>query len=174
MTRYWFVLYVSNEAFSNAANVGLPLFFGPHTQSYDVAQRRAPTSDKRQLVVILAPEDFAHLEAACLVFGIGKSELVRRLIRASLDIAPALSLEDGKKLEPIGKELRAIGRNIAQIVKGINLGYAPQLTDSEELFRTVYLTMAQMNATIQNMIVAYGSRLRRGAGLKALADKEPA
>ena len=83
-------------------------------------------------------------------------------------------LEDGKKLAPIGKELRAIGRNIAQIVKGINLGYAPQLTDSEELFRTVYLTLAQMNATIQTMIVAYGSRLRRGAGLKALADKEPA
>ena len=119
-------------------------------------------------------EDFAHLEAACLVFGIGKSELVRRLIRASVDIGPALSLEDGKKLAPIGKELRAIGRNIAQIVKGINLGYAPQLTDSEELFRTVYLTLAQMNATIQTMIVAYGSRLRRGAGLKALADKEPA
>ena len=82
--------------------------------------------------------------------------------------------EDGKKLAPIGKELRAIGRNIAQIVKGINLGYAPQLADSEELFRTVYLTLAQMNATIQTMIVAYGSRLRRGAGLKALADKEPA
>jgi hypothetical protein len=31
-----------------------------------------------------------------------------------------------------------------------------------------------MNATIQTMIVAYGSRLRRGAGLKALADKESA
>ena len=108
------------------------------------------------------------------MFGIGKSELVRRLIRASVDIGPALSLEDGKKLAPIGKELRAIGRNIAQIVKGINLGYAPQLTDSEELFRMVYLTLAQMNATIQTMIVAYGSRLRRGAGLKALADKEPA
>jgi hypothetical protein len=150
-----------------------PPFSAPRKQGYDVAQRRAPTAEKRQLVVILAPEDFAHLEAACLVFGIGKSELVRRLIRASLDIAPALSLEDGKKLAPIGKELRAIGRNIAQIVKGINLGYAPQLTESEELFRTVYLTMAQMNATIQNMIVAYGSRLRRGTGLKALTDKEP-
>jgi hypothetical protein len=126
------------------------------------------------LVVLLTREDIAHLEAACLAFGIGKSELVRRLIRASVDIGPALSLEDGKKLAPIGKELRAIGRNIAQIVKGINLGYAPQLADSEELFRAVYLTLAQMNATIQTMIVAYGSRLRRGAGLKALADKERA
>ncbi len=139
-----------------------------------MAQKRAPTAAKRQLVVFLAREDFAHLEAACLAFGIGKSELVRRLIRASVDIGPALSLEDGKKLAPLGKELRAIGRNIAQIVKGINHGNAPQLTDSEELFRTVYLTLAQMNATIQTMIVAYGSRLRRGAGLKALAGKEPA
>ena len=152
--------------------VPLPLPFQREPPTW--RRSEPPQAQKRQLVVFLAPEDFAHLEAACLVFGIGKSELVRRLIRASVDIGPALSMEDGKKLAPIGKELRAIGRNIAQIVKGINLGYAPQLADSEELFRTVYLTLAQMNATIQTMIVAYGSRLRRGAGLKALADKEPA
>jgi len=160
--------------FGVAASAALSFALPSQREAPDVAQKRAPTAAKRQLVVFLAREDFAHLEAACLAFGIGKSELVRRLIRASVDIGPALSLEDGNKLAPIGKELRAIGRNIAQIVKGINLGYAPQLADSEELFRTVYLTLAQMNATIQTMIVAYGSRLRRGAGLKALADKEPA
>ena len=160
--------------FGVAASAALAFAHSVPARGPDVAQKRAPAAAKRQLVVFLAREDFAHLEAACLAFGIGKSELVRRLIRASVDIGPALSLEDGKKLAPIGKELRAIGRNIAQIVKGINLGYAPQLADSEELFRTVYLTLAQMNATIQTMIVAYGSRLRRGAGLKALADKEPA
>jgi hypothetical protein len=163
-----------NEALCVAASAALCFAPSVSARGPDVAQKRAPANEKRQLVVLLAREDFAHLEAACVVFGIGKSELVRRLIRASVDIGPALSLEDGKKLAPIGKELRAIGRNIAQIVKGINLGYAPQLTESEELFRTVYLTLAQMNATIQTMIVAYGSRLRRGAGLKALAEKEPA
>jgi len=124
-------MYAVNEALRRCRKrrtVLLPLPF----------QREAPTwrrSEPLQLQaaagVLLTREDFAHLEAACLVFGIGKSELVRRLIRASGDIGPALSLEDGKKLAPIGKELRAIGRNIAQIVKGINLGYAPQLADSE-------------------------------------------
>jgi len=167
-------MYALNEALCTPASAALSFAPSVSARAPDVAQKPAPTSAKRQLVVFLAPEDFAHLEAACLAFGIGKSELVRRLIRASVDIGPALSIEDGRKLAPIGKELRAIGRNIAQIVKGINLGYAPQLADSEELFRTVYLTLAQMNATIQTMIVAYGSRLRRGAGLKALADKERA
>ena len=167
-------MYAVNEALRVAASAALSFAPSVSARAPDVAQKRAPTAQNGSWSCSWPREDFAHLEAACLVFGIGKSELVRRLIRASVDIGPALSFEDGQKLAPIGKELRAIGRNIAQIVKGINLGYAPQLADSEELFRTVYLTLAQMNATIQTMIVAYGSRLRRGAGLKALADKEPA
>jgi len=123
----------------------------------------SPTAAKRQLSCSGA-RGFRSPRGGLSRFGIGKSELVRRLIRASVDIGPALSLEDGNKLAPIGKELRAIGRNIAQIVKGINLGYAPQLADSEELFRTVYLTLAQMNATIQTMIVAYGSACGEAPG----------
>ena len=104
-------MYAVNEALRVAASAALSFAPSVSARAPDVAQKRAPTSAKRQLVVFLAPEDFAHLEAACLVFGIGKSELVRRLIRASVDIGPALSFEDGQKLAPIGKELRAIGRN---------------------------------------------------------------
>jgi len=160
--------------FGVAASAALCFAPSVSARGPDVAQKRAPTAEKRQLVVFLAPEDFAHLEAACLVFGIGKSELVRRLIRASVDIGPALSLEDGKKLAPIGKELRAIGRNIAQIVKGINLGYAPQLASDEELFRAAHAWLDQIDTTIHDMTIAYGSRLRREAGLKPLPEKEPA
>lgn len=122
----------------------------------------------------LAPEDFAHLEQACLLFGVGKSDLIRRLVRASIEVGPALSMENGKALAAIGKELRASGRNIAQIVKGINLGYAPQLADDEALFRATHLALGEINATIQAVTVAYGSRLRRSAGLSPLPERQSA
>ena len=106
------------------------------------------------------------------MFGVGKSDLIRRLVRASLDVGPALSADNAKALGAIAKELRAIGRNIAQIVKGINLGYAPQLANDEELFRATHAWLDQINSTIRDMTIAYGSRLRRRAGLKPLPKEE--
>ncbi len=122
----------------------------------------------------MSPEDFARLEEAALLFGVGKSDLIRRLTRAALDVGPALSAENAKTLTGAAKELRAIGRNIAQIVKGINLGYAPQLAEDEALFRATHQALTEINATIHEMTIAYGSGLRRSAGLKALSKKEPA
>jgi len=75
----------------------------------------SPYSCKTAAGRVPGGREIRYLEAACLAFGIGKSELVRRLIRASVDIGPALSLEEGKETGTIGKELRAIGRNIAQM-----------------------------------------------------------
>jgi len=88
---------------------------------------------------------------------------VRRLVRASLDVGPALSADNAKALVAVAKELRAIGRNIAQIVKGINLGYAPQLASDEELFRAAHAWLDQIDTAIHDMTIAYGSRLRREA-----------
>jgi len=122
----------------------------------------------------MSPEDFARLEAACAAFGVGKSDLIRRLTRASLDVGPALSVENARVLAATSRELRAIGRNIAQIVKGINLGYAPQFADEAAVFRAIHSALGEVNATIHEMTVAYGSRLRRSARLKPLSEKEPA
>ncbi len=123
---------------------------------------------------ISAPRTSRRLDHACGVFGVGKSDLIRRLVRASLDIGPALSAENAKTLAATSKELRAIGRNIAQVVKGINLGYAPQFADDEALFRATHLALGEISSVIHEMTIAYGSRLRRSAELKPLAGKEPA
>ena len=139
-----------------------------------MAQKRSPSRAKRRVQADFSPEDFARLDHACGVFGVGKSDLIRRLVRASLDIGPALSADNAKTLVATSKELRAIGRNIAQVVKGINLGYAPQFADDEALFRATHSALGEINAVIHELTIAYGSRLRRSAELKPLAVKEPA
>ena len=131
---------------------------------------RKPDLARRRVQADFTPEDFARLEQACAVFALGKSDLLRRLVRASIDVGPALSVENGKALAATTRELRACGRNIAQIVKGINLGYAPQLAEDKELFVATHRALTEINALVQEMTVAYGSRLRRAAGIKSLPE----
>jgi HEAT repeat protein len=139
-----------------------------------LAQTRSPSRAKRRVQADFSPDDFVRIEAACALFGVGKSDLMRRLVRASLDVGPALSADNTNALVTVAKELRAIGRNIAQIVKGINLGYAPQLADDEALFRAAHAWLDQIDTMIHDMTITYGSRLRREAGLMPLRKKEPA
>ena len=95
---------------------------------------RKPDIAKHRVQADFTAEDLARLEQACAIFGLGKSDLLRRLVRASIDVGPALSVENCKALAATTRELRACGRNIAQIVKGINLGYAPQLSETRSSF----------------------------------------
>jgi len=134
---------------------------------------RKPDIAKHRVQADFTPEDFVRLEQACAMFALGKSDLLRRLVRASIDVGPALSVENGKALTATTRELRACGRNIAQIVKGINLGYAPQLSDDKELFVATHRALSEINSLVQEMTVAYGSRLRRAAGIKSLPEGEP-
>ena len=133
---------------------------------------RKPEIAKHRVQADFTADDFARLEQACAMFGLGKSDLLRRLVRASIDVGPALSVENGKALAGTTRELRACGRNIAQIVKGINLGYAPQLADDKELFLATHRALSEINALVHEMTVAYGARVRRAAGLKALPGSE--
>ncbi|WP_330085244.1 hypothetical protein [Methylocystis iwaonis] len=133
---------------------------------------RKPDIGKHRVQVDFSPDDFVRLEQACAIFGLGKSDLLRRLVRASIDVGPALSVENGEALAATTRELRACGRNIAQILKGINLGYAPQLSDDKELFVATHRALAEISALVHEITIACGSRLRRAAGLKPLADSE--
>jgi hypothetical protein len=137
-----------------------------------VPRPRKPDIVKHRVQADFSPEDFARLEQACAIFGLGKSDLLRRLVRASIDVGPALSIEDSQALAATTRVLRACGRNIAQIVKGINLGYAPRLADDKELFVATHRALSEVNALVHEMTVAYGARLRRAAGLKPLPGTE--
>jgi hypothetical protein len=123
-----------------------------------VPRPRKPDIAKHRVQADFTPEDFARLEQACAIFGLGKSDLLRRLVRASIDVGPALSIEDSQALAATTRVLRACGRNIAQIVKGINVA--------------THRALSEVNALVHEMTVAYGARLRRAAGLKPLPGTE--
>lgn len=146
--------------------------FIPSKHRVALPRPRKPEIAKHRVQADFTPEDFVRLEQACAIFALGKSDLLRRLVRASIDVGPALSVENGEALRTTTRELRACGRNIAQIVKGINLGYAPQLADDKELFVATHRALSEINTLVQEMTVAYGSRLRRAAGLKPLPVTE--
>ncbi|WP_281806013.1 hypothetical protein [Methylocystis echinoides] len=61
-------------------------------------------------------------------------------MRASIDLRPALSAENGK---------------------GINLGDAPQLAENKELFVATHRALSEISAFVHEMTVANSARFRR-------------
>ena len=59
------------------------------------------------------------MESASGAFGVGKSELVRRLVRASVDVGPALSVDGVERIEALTGQVRIVGRNLMQVLKAI-------------------------------------------------------
>lgn len=139
-----------------------------------MSEATTPRKRKRQVHLLLTDEEFSQLEYACGVFGLGKSDLIRRLTRAAIDVGPALSAENTKELLELTKQLRAAGRNIAQIVKGVNLGYAPQLAEATDALVATHRALSEINDLVHQLTIANGSGLRRRASLKRLpATSEP-
>ena len=64
----------------------------------------------------LDDEDHRLLLAASARFGLSQSEVTRRLIRAALDVGPALSHDNAQTVAALSSQIRAVGRNLAQVV----------------------------------------------------------
>ncbi len=104
------------------------------------------------------------MEAVAL-FGLPKAEVVRRLIRASVQAGPALSAENTRAVVALAGQVRMVGRNLSQLLKAIHRGQAVRIEDSEAVWRGLYEVIAAINLELTEMTVAYGSKLRREADL---------
>jgi hypothetical protein len=101
-------------------------------------------------------------------FGLSQREVTRRLIRAALDVGPALSRDNAETVAELSSEIRAVGRNLAQVVKAINEGRAVRLEDARPIFEILHRRISAVDSELTNMTLAYGSGLRRAAKLGAL------
>jgi len=126
----------------------------------DAVSRRKP-----RLRTELSHADEARLQAAVALFGLPKAEVVRRLIRASVQAGPALSAENTRALVDLASQLRRVGRNLAQVLKAIHRGHAVRIEDTEPVWRGLYDAVSAINDELTEMTVAYGSKLRREARL---------
>jgi hypothetical protein len=113
----------------------------------------------------LSEADEARLQAAVALFGLPKAELVRRLIRASVQAGPALSAENTRAVVELAQQVRIVGRNLSQVLRAIHRGQAVRIEDTEPIWRGLHEVVAAINDELTEMSVAYGSKLRRQAGL---------
>src|ERR1700743_3582587 len=83
----------------------------------------------------LSDADESRLQAAVALFGLPKAEVVRRLIRASVQAGPALSAENTRAVVELASQVRMVGRNLAQVLKAIHRGQAVRIEDTEPVWR---------------------------------------
>lgn len=105
--------------------------------------------------------DFALLEEAAASFGLSKSETVRRLLRAALNIGPALSEENSQVVAGMAGQLRRVGLNLMQMLKAIHGGRAVQIEDSVVVWQVLHERISAMDKELSRMTEAYGVKLRR-------------
>jgi hypothetical protein len=122
-----------------------------------------PPHRKPRLRTELSEADEARLQEAVVLFGLPKAEVVRRLIRASVQAGPALSAENTRVVVELAQQVRMVGRNLSQVLRAVHEGRAVGIEESEPVWRGLYEVVATINEELTEMTVAYGSRLRRGA-----------
>ena len=125
---------------------------------------RAPRR-KPRLRTELSEADEDHLQRAVELYGLPKAEVVRRLIRASVQAGPALSAENTRVVVELAQQVRMVGRNLAQVLKAIHRGQAVRIEDTEPVWRGLHEVVATINDELTEMTVVYGSKLRREAKL---------
>ena len=121
---------------------------------------------KPRLRTELSEADERRLIEAVALFGLPKAEVVRRLIRASVQAGPALSAENTRAVVTLASQVRMVGRNLSQVLKAIHRGQAVRLDDTEAVWRGLHEMIVSINDELTEMTLAYGSKLRREAKLR--------
>lgn len=126
--------------------------------------------EKRSLRVEMSAAEFGLLEQASSVFGVGKSDLVRRLVRASVEVGPALSAESVAQIEDLARQVRIVGRNLMQVLKAIHRGEAVGIAESELVWRGLHELIEALDAelfTFGEAATRQSVALRDRAGLQS-------
>ena len=134
-----------------------------------MAQGSGDQDGKRSFRVVLSDADFDTLESASGAFGVGKSELVRRLVRASVDVGPALSSDGLEGIEALTGQVRIVGRNLMQVLKAIHRGDAVGIAESEPVWRGLQEMIAVLDAELTGLVEGNGVLLCERAGLALVA-----
>lgn len=130
--------------------------------------------------VDLGEAEFALLCDASEMFGLDRSEVMRRLLRGAMQVGPAMSDDNDQRFADTAKTLRLLRREIEQMVavlrSGGDSGVGPteearptgQAVDPEEtqaVWAAILEQVAGLDNEMSDIIVSYGIRLRKAAEL---------
>ena len=121
--------------------------------------------DRKRARIDLPAEVSVCLDEASRAFGLSRSETLRRLILASLDVGPALSLENSRTVAALASQVRIVGRNLSQLVHAIHAGRAPQMEAALPIWEILDQRVSAIDHELTMMTAAHGLKLRRAAHL---------
>lgn len=121
--------------------------------------------DRKRARIDLSPDVSALLDEAAKAFGLSRAETLRRVIRASLDVGPALSAENSRTVAALASQVRMVGRNLSQLVHAIHAGRAVSLEDALPICEALDERLQGMDRELTAMTVAHGLRLRQAMHL---------
>jgi len=133
-----------------------------------MTRRETGREERRSLRVELSAVDCDIMDHAAEMFGVGKSELVRRLVRASVDVGPALSTGGVERIEALTGQVRMVGRNLMQVLHAIHRGDAADVAEAEPVWRGLQEMIASLDDELSVWTEASGAAstaLRQRAGL---------
>ncbi|MWV23042.1 hypothetical protein FVE89_13765 [Methylobacterium sp. 2A] len=94
-----------------------------------------------------------------------RAETLRRLIRAALDVGPALSAENTRTVAALASQVRMVGRNLDQLLHAIHAGRAVPIEAAQPIWEALDARVSAVNCELTAMTVAHGIKLRRAAHL---------
>ncbi|MEZ2409120.1 hypothetical protein AB6806_20180 [Bosea sp. RCC_152_1] len=142
-------------------------------QERAMARSAAVPRRKARLRTELSAADEQRLREAVVLFGLPRAEVVRRLIRASVQAGPALSAENTEAVVLLASQVRAVGRNLAQLLRAVRAGQAIGLDDTEAVWQGLHDAVSVINEELTEITVSHGSRLRRIAKLALPVGVDP-
>lgn len=127
-------------------------------------------AEKHRSRIALYDNDAALLAAAAERFGLSQSEVVRRLLRAAMEVGPALSEENSQTVHALTGQVRRVGLNLAQMLHAVHAGRVVTMKEAEPIWAGLRDVYRGVESELRAMTEAYGVRLRRAAGVSAKGE----
>lgn len=105
------------------------------------------------------------LDDAAKLFELDRAETLRRIIRATLDVGPALSRENSRTVAALASQVRMVGRNLSQLLHAIHSGRAVPIEATLPIWEALDARVSALDAELTAMTVAHGLKLRKAAHL---------
>lgn len=121
---------------------------------------------KKQIHLFLADVDQAILIELENRFGLNRSEIIRRLVRAAHGHGPMLTAEDSQTIIQLSHQLRRLGANLYNLLCALRDGFAVSDEEGAELWHGLYQHLLLVDEEINKMAMSHGLRLRRSARLE--------
>jgi hypothetical protein len=130
----------------------------------------AATETKRSKVVHvrLTPDENARLAAFCEARGLPVSEALRRLAREAGGLGPIMEGDDRAAIKALTGQMRAIGVNLNQALRALNMGHMPARDQLGPLLGKVIASLDE----VDDLFVALCRRAVRRAAV-AVGDERP-